>query len=75
MPPTNNQAEQSLRPIVIMRKVLLCTRGEAGLENHSVLHTLIQTARRQGRDVRQFLETLLADNITTAQAALYRNTS
>ena len=70
--PTNNQAEQSLRPIVILRKVLLCTCGQ---ENHSVLHTLIQTARRQGRDVRLFLETLPTANASTAQAALYRNTS
>jgi transposase len=75
VPPTNNQAEQSLRPIVIMRKIIQCTRGEAGLQNHSVLHTLIQTARRQGCAVRQFLETLLRDNTATAQAALYRNTS
>ena len=75
MPPTNNQAEQSLRPIVIMRKVLQCTRGNAGLENHSVLHSLIQTARRQGRAVRHFLETLLSDDTATAQAALYRNSS
>jgi transposase len=75
VPPTNNQAEQSLRPIVILRKVILCTRSQAGLENHSVLHTLIQTARRQGRDVRLFLETLLTANASTAQAALYRNTS
>ena len=58
-----------------MRKVLMCTRVEAGLQNHSVLHTLIQTARRQGQAVRQFLETLLSDNTATAQAALYRNTS
>lgn len=75
VPPTNNQAEQSLRPIVIKRKVIQCARGEAGLKNHSVLHTLIQTARRQGRAARQFLETLLRDNAATAQAALYRNTS
>jgi hypothetical protein len=75
VPPTNNQAEQSLRPIVIMRKIIQCTRGNAGLENHSVLHTLIQTARRQQRPVRPFLETLLTQKTATAQAALYRNTS
>jgi transposase len=75
VPPTNNQAEQSLRPIVIMRKVIQCTRGKAGLENHSVLHTLVQTARRQGRAARHFLETLLTQDTSTAQAALYRNTS
>jgi transposase len=75
VPPTNNQAEQSLRPIVIMRKIIQCTRGDVGLVNHSVLHTLIQTARRQGRAVRNFLQTLLTDATETAQAALFRNTS
>ena len=75
VPPTNNHAEQSLRPIVIHRKVLFGTRGEVGLKNHSVLHTLIQTARRQARPVRQFLATLLTEPTATAQAALYRNTS
>jgi hypothetical protein len=75
VPPTNNQAEQSLRPIVIMRKIIQCTRGPAGLQNHSILHTLVQTARRQGRDVRPFLQTLLTNDTATAQAALYRNTS
>ena len=75
VPPTNNQAEQSLRPIVIMRKIIQCTRGDVGLQNHSVLHTLIETARRQGRAVRQFLQTLLTEDTPTAQAALYKNTS
>lgn len=75
VPPTNNQAEQSLRPIVIMRKIIQGTRGQAGLVNHSVLHTLVQTARRQGRPVRPFLETLLSADTAQAQAALYRNTS
>jgi hypothetical protein len=40
VPPTNNQAERSLRPVVIMRKVIQCTRSDKGLENHSVLRTL-----------------------------------
>ena len=75
VPPTNNQAEQSLRPIVIMRKILLGTRGQVGLENHTVLHTLIQTARRQQRPVRQFLETLLTATTSAAQAALYHNSA
>ena len=75
VPPTNNQAEQSLRPIVIMRKIIHGTRGQIGLENHSVLHTLIQTARRQQRPVRQFLETLLTSPSATAQVALYHNSS
>jgi hypothetical protein len=37
VPPANNQAERSLRPVVIMRKVIQAARPENGLENHSVL--------------------------------------
>ncbi|MDB6026698.1 MAG: hypothetical protein JWM68_2921 [Verrucomicrobiales bacterium] len=73
--PTNNQAERSLRPIVIMRKILLGTRGQIGLENHSVLHTLIQTARRQNTPPRPFLETLLTSSTSFSQSALYNNDS
>jgi hypothetical protein len=58
-----------------MRKILLGTRGLAGLENHTVLHTLIQTARRQERPVRQFLETLPTATTTVAQAELYHNSA
>ncbi len=75
VPPTNNLAEQSLRPVVIMRKVIQCTRSEHGMENHSVLRSLFETARRQGKKVRQFFETLFTTDTATAQAALYRNTS
>ena len=40
VPPTNNQAERSLRPVVLMRKVVQGTRSQKGLENHSVLRSL-----------------------------------
>jgi hypothetical protein len=49
VPPTNNQAERSLRPLVIMRRVVQGTRSDKGLENHSVLRSLFETARRQGK--------------------------
>jgi transposase len=75
VPPTNNLAEQSLRPVVIMRKVIQGTRSDKGLENHSVLRSLLETARRQGRPVRAFFETLFTADTATAQAQLYRNTS
>jgi len=52
VPPTNNQAERSLRPLVIMRKIVQGTRSDKGLENHSVLRSLFETARRQGKNLR-----------------------
>ena len=71
VPPTNNQAERSLRPVVIMRKVIQGTRSEKGLENHSMLRSLFETARRQGKKAHQFFMDLLHKDAAHAQAALY----
>jgi len=75
VPPTNNHAEQSLRHLVIFRKICFGTRSESGLKTHSILPSLVQTARRQGVHPRQFLQTLLTADTATAQAALYNNSS
>jgi transposase len=75
VPPTNNHAEQSLRFLVIFRKISFGTRSESGLKTHSILPSLVQTARRQGIHPREFLQTLLTADTTTAQAALYNNSS
>jgi hypothetical protein len=72
VPPTNNQAERSLRPVVIMRKVVQGTRSDKGLENHSVLRSLFETARRQGKKPHRFFLDLLTKTTVRAQAALYR---
>jgi hypothetical protein len=73
--PTNNQAEQSLRNIVIFRKVCFGTRSHEGSYSHSVLPSLLLTAKRQGQHPVNFFKTLLTSNPQTAQAALYRNSS
>ena len=73
VPPTNNQAERSLRPVVIQRKIIHGTRGPGGLENHSVLRSLQETARRQGLKPHDFLLALFTKDTDQAQAALYRN--
>ena len=75
VPPTNNHAEQSLRHMVIFRKICFGTRSESGLKTHSILPSLVQTARRQGIHPREFLQTLLTADTSTAQAALYHNSS
>jgi len=73
VPPTNSQAERSMRPVVLMRHVVHCTRSAKGLENHSVLRSLFETARRQGRKAHEFFLDLFTKNTSQAQAALYRN--
>lgn len=75
VPPTNNHAEQALRHLVIFRKICFGTRSERGLITHSILPSLVQTARRQGVSLRKFLQTLLTANTATAQAALYNNST
>jgi transposase len=75
VPPTNNHAEQSLRHLVIFRKVCFGTRSESGIKTHSVIPTLIQTARRQGVHPRVFLQILHTADAAAAQAALYCNSS
>jgi len=75
VPPTNNLAEQSLRHVVIFRKICFGTRSESGLKNHEILISLVQTVRRQGGAPRQFLQILLTADTPTAQAALYDNST
>jgi transposase len=75
VPPTNNHAEQSLRHLVIFRKICFGTRSQAGLKTHSILPSLVQTARRQDVHPRKFLQILLLADTATAQAALYNNSS
>ncbi len=75
VPPTNNHAEQSLRKMVIFRKVSFGTRSDKGLKSHSIIPSLVQTAKRQGGHPLAFLKTLLTADTSTAQAALYNNSS
>jgi len=75
VPPTNNHSEQALRYLVIFRKICFGTRSESGLKTHSILPSLVQTARRQGVHPIQFLQILLIADTATAQAALYNNSS
>ncbi|NIP26924.1 MAG: IS66 family transposase [Phycisphaerae bacterium] len=73
--PTNNQAEQSLRNLVIFRKICFGTRSHQGSHSHSVLPSLLVTARRQGQHPLAFFKTLFTADTTTAQAALYNDSS
>jgi hypothetical protein len=75
VPPTNNHSEQALRYLVIFRKICFGTRSESGLKTHSILPSLVQTARRQDVDPIEFLQILLTADTPTAQAALYNNSS
>jgi hypothetical protein len=73
--PTNNDAERSLRGLVIFRKICMGTRSASGSHTHSVLPSLLLTAQRQGRHPINFFETLFGADTVCAQAALYYDSS
>lgn len=60
---------------VIFRKVCFGTRSDNGTKTHSIIPTLVQTAKRQGVHPREFLHILHTADTATAQAALYNNSS
>lgn len=49
VPPTNNHAEQMLRPAVITRKIGGCNKNLWGALVHSVLASIMVTCHRQGK--------------------------
>jgi transposase len=71
--PTNNHSERSVRFLVIMRKICFGTRSQDGSESHGILPSLLQTARRQGKDGIHLLATLLTKPLAAARAALFAN--
>ena len=73
--PTNNQAEQSLRPSVILRKLTFGNRSLAGARHHSVLSSLLITAQRQGRDARSALLALFTKPASVAKKHFYHDSS
>jgi transposase len=53
--PTNNAAEQALRPAVIWRRLSFGSQSEAGSQFVARMLTVISTLKVQGRDVLEFL--------------------
>jgi transposase len=49
VPPTNNHAEQMLRPAVITRKVGGCNKNARGARVHEILASLLVTCHRRGK--------------------------
>ena len=51
LPMDNNEAERSLRQIVIMRKIIGCLRSDMGVRTHEIMMSLISTWEKQGKNV------------------------
>ena len=56
---TNYRAEQAIRPMVVTRKVWGGNRTQRGAQTQSILVSLLQTCRQQGRPAVPVLEQLL----------------
>ncbi|MDB5308437.1 MAG: family transposase ISGob2 [Gemmataceae bacterium] len=61
--PTNNPAEQALRHAVIWRKLSFGTQSAAGSRFVERMLTVIETGRRQGRDVFAWLTQAVQDRL------------
>jgi hypothetical protein len=64
VPPTNNHAEQMLRPAVITRKVGGCNKTLWGALVHSTLASVMVTCKRQGQRFLDLARTMLPAMIT-----------
>jgi len=56
VPPTNNEAERSMRQVVIDRKITQGSRSEFGRQWNARIWTVLDTCRKQGRSPWQFLQ-------------------
>jgi transposase len=71
IPPTNNLAEQAVRFLVILRKLTFGSRTRAGARRLGAMMTVIQTAKRQGKNVIRFLVALCTLTPNQAVRAMY----
>lgn len=71
VPPTNNLAEQALRPLVVLRKITFGHRTRTGGERMATLMTVTNTAHRHGHCVSQIFFTLLTHPPNTVLRQLY----
>jgi hypothetical protein len=69
--PTNNLAERSLRSLVILRKLTFGNRSPGGAERVSCYMTVIETAKRQGHRVLDFLRRLFTQPAAKLLVELY----
>ena len=50
LPMDNNEAERSLRPFVLIRKIIGCIRSNIGMKNYEIMMSLISTWQKQGKN-------------------------
>jgi len=71
VPSHNNHAEQQIRPDVLFRKITFGNRSPKGIANHSILQSIIQTARLNGIDCPKILKEILSGKDTQRKRLLH----
>ena len=59
LPIDNNEAERSLRPFVVMRKIMGCLRSEIGKKTYEIMMSLISTWEKQSKNIFYTLQNTL----------------
>ena len=59
LPKDNNEAERSLRPFVVMRKIMGGLRSESGQRVYEIMMSLVSTWQKQGKNVFSTLQATL----------------
>lgn len=72
VPPTNNLAERTLRPLVVLRKITFGHRTQAGARRLARLMTVQETAQRFGHKASDFFYYLYTHPPDRALRKLYR---
>jgi len=71
VPSHNNHAEQQIRPDVLFRKITFGNRSPKGIANHSILQSIIQTARLNDIDCPKILKEILSGKDTQRKRLLH----
>ena len=71
VPSHNNHAEQQIRPDVLFRKITFGNRSPKGIANHSILQSIIQTARLNDIDCPKILKEVLSGKDTQRKRLLH----
>ena len=75
VPPTNNLAERTLRPLVIMRKICFGHRSRSAGQQMARIMTVKETARRHGHNPLQLFYRLFTQPPDIVMKFLYKKTS
>lgn len=71
VPPTNNLAEQKLRPLVVLRKITFGHRTEAGAQRMAKIMTIKETAKAHGHKASDFFYYLQTHTTARSLRHLY----